>query len=73
MVKNTPEIYIPQVNKEFEDVNGETGEFLEKLECVNYIGLLNGYEDSTFKLDNMLTRAEVSTVIYRCLNLRKGE
>ncbi len=72
MVKNTPSIYIPQITDEFDDINGEDLELIKKLEYVNYIGLLNGYEDSTFKLDNMLTRAEVSTVVYRCLNLRKG-
>lgn len=42
---------------------------------INYIvenGLVNGYTDGTFKPNNTMTRAEVSTVLIRLMNLKMG-
>lgn len=41
------------------------------INLVAKIGLINGYENGNFKPYNNMTRAEVSTVIYRFLNLIK--
>ena len=37
------------------------------VKCAYSEGIINGYEDGSFKPDNNMTRAEVATVIYRYL------
>lgn len=64
------ETTIITIYSEFSDVSDVTNEYAMMLEKVYKAGLLTGYEDKTFRLDNNLTRAEVSTVIYRCLSMR---
>ncbi len=38
---------------------------------LNNLGIIQGYEDNTFKGDNFITRAEASTIICRALDARR--
>ncbi len=47
--------------------------YYESIIAAASAGLVNGYEDSTFRPDNTITRAEVVTVINRLLGLKVSE
>ncbi len=54
---------------EFSDISGLTNiESISIIEAEDY-GIMNGYEDGTFKPNNPVTRAEVSAIIFRWINL----
>ena len=57
---------------EFKDVPKEHF-YYESIVAAAGSGLVNGYEDSTFRPDNTITRAEVVTVINRLLGLDVSE
>ncbi len=61
LAKSTKEI-------EFGDVS-EDHVYYKSIIAAAASGLVNGYEDSTFRPDNTITRAEVVTVVNRILNL----
>lgn len=52
----------------FTDVD-ENAWYYDKIQSVVVNGLMNGYEDNTFRPDNPITRAELATVIARLKNL----
>ncbi len=56
----------------FKDV-GEDHFYYSSIIAAASSGLVNGYEDSTFRPDNTITRAEVVTVINRLLGLTATE
>ncbi len=63
------EIYAP-----FVDVNELSAEEQFDIAYAVELGLVNGYDDGTFKPENKMTRAEVATIIYRFINcLEKAE
>ncbi|MBQ9975800.1 MAG: S-layer homology domain-containing protein [Clostridia bacterium] len=57
---------------EFADVTSEHFYYDSIIEAAN-AGIVNGYEDNTFRPDNTITRAEVVTVINRLLGLKVSE
>ncbi len=52
----------------FSDVPS-TVNYAEAVNILSNLGVINGYEDGTFKPDNTITRAEVATIIVNVLNL----
>jgi len=58
---------------EFSDIDSFNENEKKYLEKIVQKGLINGYEDGTYKPDNFMTRAETATVIYRFYNLMNGE
>ncbi len=56
-------------NTKFNDVD-ENHFYYSSIVAAASSGLVNGYEDKTFRPDNTITRAEVVTVINRLLGLR---
>lgn len=57
---------------EFKDVPTDHF-YYESIVAAAASGLVNGYEDNTFRPDNTITRAEVVTVINRLLGLKTNE
>ena len=55
----------------FNDVD-ESNKYYKAIVAAAASGLVNGYEDNTFRPDNTITRAEVVTVINRLLSLYAG-
>ncbi|MBR3280435.1 MAG: S-layer homology domain-containing protein [Clostridia bacterium] len=60
-------------NLAFKDIQNVHPDVQNEIKKISELGLIKGYEDGTFRPDNSLTRAEVATVIYRFINLGKGE
>ena len=58
---------------EFNDVDDLNDFEKESLVNVQRLGVMNGYEDGSFKPHNNVTRAEVSAIIYRWNNALKRE
>ena len=56
----------------FSDVDSEHKNMVAIYEMAE-AGILNGYEDGTFKPDNPVTRAELSVIISRTLGFKKDE
>ena len=56
----------------FSDVDSEHKNTIAIYEMAE-AGILNGYEDGTFKPDNPVTRAELSVIISRTLGFKKDE
>ena len=56
---------------DFKDINLLSYEDMGKMNRAVSVGLLNGYDDMTFKPYKQMTRAEVATVIYRLNNMLK--
>lgn len=46
-----------------------TKSYAEAVNILNNLGIINGYEDGTFKPDNTITRAEVATIITNTFGL----
>lgn len=57
--------------KKFSDISSLDEESKIYINFVTENGLINGYTDGTFKPDRTMTRAEVATVIYRFMNLKR--
>lgn len=57
------DVYRSDEERKFSDIEDTFVDYVTSL------GLINGYEDGTFRPDNNMTRAEVSTVIYRYMNI----
>ncbi len=57
-------------NYEFNDVAGTVYEKPVKL--LSIIGLVNGYEDGSFKPSNSITRAEIAEVVIKMLGISNG-
>jgi hypothetical protein len=55
------------VNMKFKDVP-ETHWAYEAIEELSEMGIINGYEDGTFKPDEAVTRAELATMLDRYIN-----
>ena len=55
---------------EFKDINELSESNRLFINIISEIGLINGYEDETFRPNNYMSRAEVATVIYRFLSLK---
>ena len=59
------EVYVPlfeEIKLPFSDIK-ETDWFYDAVKSMNFAGLINGYEDGTFKPNNPITRAEMCTVL----------
>ncbi len=54
--------------KDLDDLKSNEKEFIDNTAKA---GFIKGYEDNTFRPSNNMTRAEVSTIIYRFLELTK--
>ncbi len=52
----------------FSDVPSTKG-YAEAVNILNNLGIINGYEDGTFKPDNTITRAEVATIMCNTFGL----
>lgn len=64
--------YKPATKKvSFKDVNNLLSLENDSIYETERLGIMNGYEDGTFKPKNNVTRAEVSAIIYRWKNLLK--
>ena len=57
--------------KMFNDLDNLTDLEKQYVENTANAGLIKGYEDKTFRPSNNMTRAEVSTIVYRFLELTK--
>lgn len=55
-------------NNKFKDLESKYKKSVLKLAK---IGIINGYEDKTFKGENIVTRAEAVTIVLRCLDYQK--
>ncbi len=51
----------------FSDVD-EDASYFEAVTMLSKLGIINGYEDGSFRPDNTITRAEVATVLVNALN-----
>lgn len=54
----------------FNDTNELSEENQLYIRIIANMGLINGYEDGTFRAGNYMSRAEVATIIYRFLSLK---
>lgn len=64
ITENTPQV------KEFSDLNGHWA--AETVSGLVSKGIISGYEDSTFRPDNLITRAECSVIMARAFALADG-
>lgn len=54
-------------NIKFTDIQGKKCEYAVKM--LNGLGIISGYPDNTFRPENLITRAEVSTILTKLKNL----
>ena len=57
--------YVELNNNAYSDINDLDSDSIDNIYRCSNLGIMNGYEDGTFKPDGIMTRAEVSVVISR--------
>lgn len=54
---------------EFNDISGE--KLTEAVDFLSTLGIINGYDDDTFRPDSLITRAEFAVILARTMNLNE--
>ena len=62
-----PPVVTPDTSKSFTDVSGHWAE--ANIKSLAQKGIINGFEDGTFKPNNSVTRAEFTTMVVKALGL----
>lgn len=65
-------VILPEEKPKFlySDVNG-SDEYTKAVEVLSELGIMEGFDDGTFKPDATLTRAEAAAIMVRALNMEK--
>ena len=69
------ESYVPtdkKIEPLFDDIYGLNSLDIRAINTAKNLGIINGYEDGTFKPNNKMTRAEVAVVMSKYIKLVEG-